>query len=128
MGERTDLNIDHQTWHRGGRYAAIGEDGSEIGKLVYMESLTAPNTLAIVSVEVPEQYRRTGIMAGLWRRMHNDFPDWFIHSGVRNDDSEAFYQFLKREHTELHDHHHDPNAVDGIINLTANINPRARPT
>ena len=119
MSERTDLTIDHQTWNRGGRYVAIDpEDGSEMGKLVYMESLTGPDTIAIVSVEVVEKYRRTGIMAGLWRRLHNDRPNCHIHSGMRNDDSEAFYQFLKNEHTELHDHHHDPNATDGVINTT----------
>lgn len=127
MGERTDLNIDHQTWNRGGRYVALDDDGSEMGKLVYMESLTAPNTLAIVAAEVPEKYRRTGVMAGLWRRLVNDRPDWVIHAGVRNADAEGLYQFFKREHPDLYAQHHDPNAVEGIINLAENFNPRAVP-
>lgn len=116
MSERTDLTIDHQTWNRGGKYAAIDPDtGAEMGKVVYMESLTGPNVLCILTAEVAPEFRRTGVMAGLWRRMANDHVGWHFHANNRNPDAEAFYQFLKNEHADLYALYHDPNAVEGIL-------------
>ena len=114
MSERTDLTIDHQTWNRGGRYVALDLDGTEMGKLVYMESLAGPNNIRIVLTEVAEAYRRTGIAVALYRRLITDFPGWLIDSGPRNAAAEALYQFFKNERAEEFAVHANPDCADSI--------------
>ena len=109
MSERTDLTIDHQTWNRVALRRAR-PDGTEMGKLVYMESPAGPQNIRIVLTEVAEPYRRTGIAGGPLPPPHHRLSGWLIDSGPRNEAAEALYQFFKNERAEEFAVHANPTA------------------
>ncbi len=114
MSERTDLSIDHTTWPMGGRYIALDLDGTEMGRLVYVESLAGPEQLRITATHVAEPYRRTGVAVGLYRRLINDYPGWKIDSGPRNEEAQALYEYFRDQRAEEFANHADPDCADAM--------------